>query len=378
MSSTNKKTVHVAIIGTGFIARSFALAFDSVVQTFQMKAAVCLYAVSSRTSARAAAFASRYAVTKHYDDWRQMIDDPAVDAVLIGSEDHEHYAQALYAIEAGKHVLCEKPIAMTTQECALLDKKARAAGVVNAVGFTYLANPAIALMKELLHARDLGELYSFSAHHNQDYMSDPNTLYTWRCDAERSYLGALADLGYHLVAALNYLFGMPQKLTAVRSFNVRARKDMQGKTLPVTTDNAAHAIIKYANGLSGTFQTGNIASGRKLYLRLEIHGSKGALLLNQENLNEVYVHLQDKDKRVEGYRRVLIGPEHRYYKYFCPAPGHGLGFNNFVTIQAREFLGAILDSKCKPIADLGFGLGVQRVIEAMATSSSESKWVDIA
>lgn len=378
MNPPATKTVNLAIIGTGFIARSFAFAFDTAPQTFQMPMTARLYAVSSRTRARAAAFADRYAVTKHYDDWRQMIDDPKVDAVLIGSEDHEHYAQALYAIEAGKHVLCEKPIAMTTQECEILYKKTRQAKVVNAVGFTYLANPAIALMKELLYEKALGELYSFSAHHNQDYMSDPNTLYTWRCDATRSYLGALADLGYHLVAALVYLFGMPKKLAAVRCFNVRARKDMHGKTLPVTTDNAAHAIIKYANGLSGIFQTGNIASGRKLYLRLEIHGSKGALLLNQENLNEVQVHLQDKDKRVEGYRRVLIGPEHMYYKYFCPAPGHGLGFNNFVTIQAREFLGAILDSKYKPIANLGFGLGVQRVIEAMATSSAQSKWIEIA
>ncbi len=377
MKPTDKKTINVAVIGTGFIARAFAVAFDTVAETFQLNTNVCLFAVSSRTAARAADFAARYGVVKHYGDWRKMLEDPDVDAVLIGSEDWEHYEQALFAMEAGKHVLCEKPIAMSTDECVNLVAKARETRVANAVGFTYLANPAVFLMKELIEEGKLGEIYSFSAHHNQDYMSDPNALYTWRCDEKRAYLGALADLGYHLIALLLKLLGMPESLAAMRCRSVRQRRDMQGNMLPVTTDNIAHAIIKYAGGPSGIFQTANVASGRKLYLRLEIHGSKGALLLDQENLNQVSVHLRDKDARTEGYRRILIGPEHRFYKYFCPAAGHGLSFNNFVTIQAGEFISAILDPQHKPIADLEFGLGVQRVIESMVTSAEKSSWIQV-
>ena len=375
------KNIGIGIIGSGFISRSFALSFASAPKTMNLLGdhgiTVNLAAASSHSKERAQDFASRFGVARAYDDWRQLVADDNVDAVLVGSEDHLHFAQAALAIEHGKHVLCEKPIGMSTEECEKLYKMAQDKGVVHAVGFTYLANPAMFLMKELIDSGELGEIYSFSGHYNEDYFSDPQTPYNWRCDEKRAYSGAGADLGYHLAGALIYLFGSPAKVAALRQVKVKERKDADGASKPVTTDDITNGIIKYDNGISGTFQSSRVATGRKLYQRLEIHGTKGAILLDMEDFNQLYVHLPHKNKAIEGYTRVMVGPEHKYYNYFCPAPGHGMSFNDFITIQASQFLRAIGGSGA-PIADLSFGLSVQKLIAAMARSSEAGEWASVS
>lgn len=376
------KTIHIGIIGTGFISRSFALSFATAPRIMNLLGdlglGVKLAAISSHSKTRAEEFAYRYKVDTAYEDWRQLVTDKNIDAVLIGSEDHLHFSQAALAIENGKHILCEKPIAMNTEECEKLYKMALEHNIVHAVGFTYMANPAMFLMKELIKNDKLGEIYSFSAHYNEDYFSDPDTPYSWRCDAQRAYCGAGADLGYHLAAALIYLFDQPAKVAALRQTKVKQRKDPNGNLRDVTTDDITNAIIKYDNGLSGTFQSSRAATGRKLYQRLEIHGSSGAVLLDMEDMNQLYIHLPRGNKAIEGYTRVLIGPEHEYYKYFCPAPGHGLSFNDFITIQAARFLEATCNKDVKPIADLKFGLQVQKLIAAMVVSADSSLWETVS
>ena len=376
------KTIGIGILGTGFISNSFATCFAAAPRVLDLEGELDtttkLVAVSSNTPKRAKDFAARYGVQYAFSDWRELVSHPEVDAVAIGSADHEHYPQALAALESGKHILCEKPIAMKTEECEEICEFAKKQGVAHAVGFTYLANPAVALMKKLIDGGELGEIYGFRGHYSEDYFSDPARPYNWRCDETLAYCGAGADLGYHLAGLLALLFGMPSKVAGLRQINIKERLDEKtGKPEKVTTDDLASAIFKYKSGISGTFQASRTATGRKLYQCLEVHGTKGALLMDLEDINQLYVHLPHKNKAVEGYTRVLIGPEHKYYKYFCPAPGHGMSFNDFVTIQVGEFLRSIVDEKAKPIADLDLGLQAQKIIAAIIDSSASKKWVEI-
>ena len=377
-----KKTIGIGIIGTGFISNSFAICFNSVPKVMDLEGELGmgtkLVAISSNTKQRAEDFATRYQIEHAFDDWRDLVSHPDVDAVAIGSADHEHYPQAMAALENNKHILCEKPIAMNTEECINLCDFAKENKLANAVGFTYLANPAVHLMKDLIDSGELGEIYGFRGHYSEDYFSDPALAYNWRCDSSLAYCGAGADLGYHLAGLLVFLFGLPTKIAASRKINIKQRLDEKNnKMREVSTDDIANAVLKYKNGISGTFQATRTATGRKLYQCLEVHGSRGALLMDLEDLNQLLVHLPHKNKQVEGYTRVLIGPEHKFYKYFCPAPGHGLSFNDFVTIQVGEFLRSIVDKNAKPIADLVLGLKVQRIISSMIDASDRKEWIDI-
>ena len=378
----NKK-LGLAITGTGFISTAFAVAFKAAPKVLDLEGelglGIELVGVSSRTQKRAEDFASRYGVANAFDDWKTMIADERVDVVAIGSEDHQHYEQGMFALEHGKHLLCEKPIAMKTEECEKLYKFAQEQKVAHAVGFTYLANPAVFLMKDLIESGELGDIHSFRGHYNEDYFSDPAMPYNWRCDATRAYCGAGADLGYHLAGLLCMLFGLPSKVAALRHTNIKERLDeATGKMREVTTDDITNAIIQYKSGISGTFQASRTATGRKLFQCLEIHGTKGAVLLDLENLNQLLVHLPHKNPQLEGYTKISIGPTHKYYKYFCPAPGHGMSFNDFVTIQAAEFLRSIVDKNAKPVADLGLGVQAQKMISAMVEASSTRKWVGVS
>ena len=177
-----------------------------------------------------------------------------IDLVLIGTRDHQHFAQAMEAIAAGKHFLCEKPIAMTLEECERLYKEVQNKSCRHAVGFTYLANPLIPLLKRLIQDGSLGEIYSFSGFANEDALGDPKSPYTWRSDNKLSCYGTSADLGYHFLAQLLYFFGDPAEVIACREIGVKRRKDGQGKMREVNTDGVINAVIRYANGISGNFQ----------------------------------------------------------------------------------------------------------------------------
>lgn len=378
----SRKTIGVGIIGTGFISNTFAICFNAAPQVMDLESELelttKLVAISSNTKQRAEDFATRYKIEHAFDDWSELCAHPEVDAVVIGSADHEHYPQAMAALENGKHILCEKPIAMNTAECVKLCDMARERRMANAVGFTYLANPAVFQMKDLIESGELGEIYSFRGHYSEDYFSDPNRAYNWRCDSSLAYCGAGADLGYHLAGLIAFLFGLPSKVAGLRKVNIKERLDKSsGKMREVTTDDIANAVLKFDSGISGTFQATRTATGRKLYQCLEVHGSKGALLLDLEDLNQLYVHLPNKNQAIEGYTRVMIGPEHKFYKYFCSVPGHGLSFNDFVTIQAGEFLRSIVDKNAKPVADLEHGLKAQKIIAAIIDSDATKKWVAI-
>ena len=339
-------------------------------------------------------FKKRFNFTKGYVRWEDLVADPDVDLVVIGSPPNLHFPQAKMALGKGKHLLVEKPVAMNTAECKELCDIAKKNNLSTAVGLTYLANPGMFLARELINEGKLGQIFSFNGHFNEDHLSSPELPFHWHCDAEIAGLGATNDLGYHITGKLICLFGLPNRVVGYRQTKVKERKDAKsGKMRQVTSDDMASAVIEYddykGSALSGTWQVSRVATGRDQFIHLEVNGSEGSLILDMENMNHFRLYLREEDKRLQGFRRIMLGPMHKNYSRFCPAAGHGLGFNDFIVIQNGHLLGEITGAKSgdtenegsvepyKAIADLDMAWQIQKVIDAIAESSKEERWVEI-
>lgn len=379
------KKVGVGIIGAGYISCAHAIAFNSAAAIMEPNASVNFVAACSPFADELAGFKKRFNFTKGYENWEDLVTDPEVDLVVIGSPPNLHYAQAKMALEHGKHLLCEKPVAMNAEECEELYKIAKKNKLSTAVGLTYLANPGMFLARELIAEGKLGQIYSFNGHFNEDHLAYPELPWHWHCDEQIAGYGATNDLGYHITGKLITLFGVPDRLVGYRQTKVHERKDAKtGEMRKVTSDDATSAVIEYDNGITGTWQVSRVATGRDQFIHLEVNGSKGSFILDMENMNHFRLFLRDKDERLEGFRQVMIGPGHKNYSRFCPAAGHGLGFNDFIVIQNGHLLGEIAGTAeqeggapYKTIADLELAWQVQKVIDAIAASSDQEKWMEV-
>ncbi len=377
------KKLGIGIIGAGYISCAHSIAFNSVAAIMEPQMDVEFAAACSPFPEELAGFKERFNFTTGYADWRDLVKDPAVDLVIIGSPPNLHYEQAKLALENGKHLIAEKPVAMHATECKELYDIAKKNNLVTAVGFTYLANPGMFLARELIAEKKLGQIYSFNGHFLVDDFAYPEKPYHWCCDEKIAGYGTTNDLGYHIVAKLMTLFGLPAHVVGCRQTKVKQRMDKDGNMRDVTSDDLASAILEYENGISGTIQVSRAATGRDQFIHLEVNGSEGSFILDMEDMNKISVFLRDEDKRLEGFRQIMVGPEHKNYSRFCPAAGHGLGFNDFLVIQNGLLLGEVAGTKhengepYKAIADLEMAWKVQKVIDAIATSSDTEKWVDI-
>lgn len=381
------KRIGIAVIGAGYISCAHAIAFNSVSAIMQPNVSIEFVAACSPFPEELAGFKKRFNFTKGYENWEDLVTDPDVDLVVIGSPPHLHYTQAKMVLEKGKHLLCEKPVAMNATECKELYDIAKKNELSTAVGLTYLANPGMFLARELIAEGKLGQIFSFNGHFNEDHLAYPELPWHWHCDEKIAGYGATNDLGYHITSKLITLFGSPNRLVGYRQTKVKQRKDAKsGEMRQVTSDDMASAVIEYDSGITGTWQVSRVATGRDQFIHLEVNGSNGSLILDMENMNHFSLYLRDEDERLQGFRRIMISHSHKNYSRFCPADGHGLGFNDFIVIQNGHLLGEIAGTPegpdgsgetYKAIANLEMALKVQKVIDAIAESSDNEKWIEV-
>lgn len=365
------------LIGTGFMGRAHTVALSGVGAVFsEIEAPVCeLLADTSDERARTAATALGFA--RSTSDWRALVRDPKIDVVDICTPNHLHREMALAAIEAGKHVYCEKPLALDISEARDIAAAARRAGVHHLIGFNYICNPMLAVARDMIAAGELGEVYSFRGRYLEDYMSDPQSPYTWRCKRELAGSGALADLGSHLVSMARFLLGGIKRVNGdIRTIH-RQRKDPATQQLrDVENEDIAYAMVEFASGASGTFDISRIATGTKCGLGFRIFGTKGSLVFDQERMNELAFYSGGDARGRRGYRTILAGPEHPDYANFCPAPGHGLGINDLKVIELRNLIRAISKGE-SAYPDFQEGFEVQQVMEAIERSHAAGQWVEV-
>jgi predicted dehydrogenase len=368
--------IGIGMVGYAFMGRAHSGAWRTVARAFpDVPLKPRLAAVSGRDKAAAQAAADRLGWADVETDWRALIERDDVQLIDISVPGDLHAPIAIAALEAGKHVLCEKPLANTLGEAEAMAAAADAAypgGARAMVGFNYRRVPAIALARRFIAEGRIGALRHVRAVYLQDWLADPDASMTWRLEAERAGSGALGDLGAHIVDLARYLTG--EEITGISAVSAtftehRPLADGSG-TGTVTVDDAVVFIARLGeSGALASFEASRTAPGRKNGLRIEVNGSAGSLVFDLERLNELEFFSVTDNPDSAGFRRILVTePGHPYISAWWP-PGHVLGWEHTFIHQARDLLTAIAEGK-QPEPSFADGLYVQRVLDEVQKSSA--------
>ena len=376
-------TIGIGVIGYAFMGRAHSQGWRSARSFLRPALEPELVALAGRDAEAVADVARRFGWKDTETDWRALIERDDVHLVDICTPGDSHAEIAIAALAAGKHVLCEKPLANTLAEAeamAAAAERARANGVRSMVGFTYRRVPAIALARKLVADSRIGEIRHVRAQYLQDWLTDPHAPLTWRLQVERAGSGALGDIGSHIIDLTQYVTG--ERIVGV---SATARTFVPERPLPepdghrtgkVTVDDAVAFLARFSGGAMGTFEATRMANGRKNALRIEINGSRGSLAFDLEELN--VLRFYDGTAGGEaGFTRILVTePEHPYLAGWWP-PGHLLGYEHGFAHQAADMLNAIAEGT-DPEPSFADGLAVQRVIGAVqASAARDSVWTPV-
>ncbi|WP_106816477.1 Gfo/Idh/MocA family protein [Microbacterium timonense] len=380
---TTTPPLRIALIGTGFMGRMHTQAWRTAPRFFDLPRAPRPVLLVGRRPEATAEAADRWEWPEHTTDWREAVDRDDIDAIDICTPGDTHAEIAVAALAAGKHVLCEKPLANTVAEAQDMTDAATAAdaGVIAMCGFSYRRTPALALARELIAQGRIGEIRHVRAQYLQDWLSDADAPHTWRLDRARAGSGALGDIGAHSIDTAQWLTG--QDIAAVsattRTFvTSRPRRSaVEGlggvaadttDRLPVTVDDAAAFTARFDGGAFGVFEATRMATGRRNANRIEINGDRGAIAFDFERMNELEVYDAAADV-AQGFRRVQVTEaQHPYAGAWWPA-GHGLGYEHLFTHQAVDFVRAIAGEI--PVSpSFADAAQVQRVLAAVEQSAA--------
>ncbi|MFJ7125545.1 Gfo/Idh/MocA family protein [Streptomyces sp. NPDC098101] len=379
-------TLGIGLIGYAFMGAAHSQGWRTVGRAFDLPLRPVLAAVAGRDAGAVRAAARQHGWAAAETDWRALIARDDVHLVDVCTPGDSHAEIAVAALEAGKHVLCEKPLANSVAEAeAMAAAAARAGerGQVAMVGFNYRRVPALAHARRLVAEGRLGALRHVRLSYLQDWLVDPDFPLTWRLEREHAGSGALGDLGAHIVDLAQYLAGEPLVgVSAQLETFVRERPLLVGMSAgphasggaghgPVTVDDAAVFTGRLASGALATFEASRMAPGRKNALRLEINGERGSLAFDLERLNELSFHDHTEPAVTAGFRRILVTePGHPYLEGWWP-PGHTLGYEHTFAHQARDLVTAIATGTA-PAPSFADGLQVQRVLAAVEESAAKN------
>ena len=371
------KTIGIGLVGSGFMGRSHAHAFRAAPGVFELPLRPVLEMLADVNADAAATAAATLGFARSTGDWQALVADPAVELVDITTPNTLHLPIALAAIEAGKPVYCEKPLAPNAADAKRMVDAAERKGVKTAVGFNYLKNPMVALAREIVESGEIGQVVSFRGIHAEDYMTDPQAPWTWRLDKTGGH-GVVADLGSHIISIARAIVGPIESLVGQIETVTKARP-LVGSTemRAVEVDDEARALVRFASGATGSLEASWVKAGRKMTLAFEITGSKGTIEVDHERFNELKLFTVGGAKGREGFKTILAGPDHAFYKEFCPAPGHQLGFNDIKTIEVMALIRSLAGGP-KFMPDFREAWEIQRVVDAIVISASQKRWIDIA
>jgi predicted dehydrogenase len=390
---TEPPRLRVGMVGYGFMGAAHAQAWRTAHRFFDLPLTPELTAVAGRNEHSVAAAAHRLGFSSIETDWRALVERDDIDLIDICTPGDTHPEIAIAALGAGKHVLCEKPLANSVAEAREMADAARAVaarGVFGMCGFSYRRVPALALARRFVAEGRLGEVRHVRAQYLQDWLSDENTPFTWRMDRSKAGSGALGDIGAHVVDLAQWVTGSTiEGLSAVLRTFVAERPvggefsglgghgDAHGEKRSVTVDDAAAFTARFAGGALGVFEATRFALGRKNGIRLEVNGSTGSVFFDFEDMNVLQYYDGTDDAEARGFRRIIVTEaEHPYLAGWWP-PGHGLGYEHAFTHQVVDLVRAIGAGE-QPTPSFDDALQVQRVLATVEESAADrSAWHDI-
>ena len=374
--------VGIGMLGYAFMGKAHTNAYKKIPYMIYPPPAVPkLVAIAGRDEAAVKEAALRYGYEGYYTDWRKMLADPRVQLFDNAGPNNLHAEPCIAAAEAGKHILCEKPMARSREEAQAMLNAVKKTGVKHMVSFNYRFVPAIRQAYELIKSGDLGDIYHFRAVYLQEWIADPNFPLVWRLDKKTAGSGALGDLGAHIIDLGRFLVGEPASVMALTKTFIKQRPLPGGiGSGIVEVDDAFEAIIEFENGAIGTLEASRFCPGRKNYEMFEINGSKGSIRFNLERLNELEVFWKDAPvKETQGFTDVLVTEAyHPFWSNWWPH-GHIIGWEHTFVHEIAHLLDAIVNNK--EVAPYGatFEDGYRNAVicDAIVQSSLEGRRIAI-
>jgi predicted dehydrogenase len=369
--------IRVGIVGTQFMGRAHSNAYLRVGTFFELPAAPIMRAACDVNPADLDAFCERFGWKSQETSWEKLVARDDIDLIDICTPNALHMPVAVAAAKAGKHVFCEKPIAMDAEEARQMLEAARTADVRHMVAFNYRRVPAIALAKQMIEDDKIGRVFHFNAVYYQDWLVDPAFPYVWRHDKKVGGSGAHGDMNAHTVDLARFLVGEIEAVCGAEEVFIKERDLPSGKgTGTVTADDALFFLARFHEGALGTFMATRFATGRKNFLRLEIFGSEGSLVFNLERLNELEYYSRSDAGTEQGFRNIVVTEAaHPYIDLWWP-PGHIIGWGHTFVHEVGDLLTAITNKE-DVSPDFYDGMRCQQVLDAAARSAAEQRWVAI-
>ncbi len=384
--------LNIGLIGYRFMGKAHSFGIDAAPFFFKNGITPVKKVICGRAEHLVKQAAEEFGWEEYSTDWEKVVNRKDLDVIDIATPTNLHRDIALAAIKAGKHVFCEKPIALSAEQSKEMLEAAEKAGIIHMLGHNYRRVPAIALAKKMIEEGRLGKIYHFRGVYLQDWIMDPGFPLTWQLDKKTAGAGPHADLNSHVVDLARYLVGETDKVIGMQETFIKKRpKASVGETLntmltadgkagtefgDVTVDDTTAFLAKFKNGATGTFEASRFAGGRKNYERIEINGSKGSLVFNFERMNELEYWTNEDDIEVQGFRTIMVTEGcHPYISAWWPA-GHVIGYENTFVNEFADFFKCIKDNtKAQP--DFHDGWKNSQVLDAVAKSIVTLTWENV-
>lgn len=372
-----KQTLGVAIIGSGLMAKAHTMAWRNLQAVYgNISHDIRLVILADATEELARAGADQFGYAEWTTSWEEAVNHPDVDVVDIVTPNWLHKDVAIAAARAGKHMWCEKPLALTADDAREMTEAAEAAGVVTLVGFSYLRNPAVLHALSLIKAGEIGRPVSFSAAFAIDAMTDPATPFTWRQDRALAGTGALGDVGAHIIAIGQMLVGEITSVDALSSITVAERPlpsgafgygekaDQDAPLRAVENDDVTMFLAAFDSGAIGMFEASRVSAGRSYDLSFTVTGTKGAIRFDQQRMFELQVRLASDPEGSTGFRHLQVGPGHGDYGVLWPVPGINISIHDLKFFEAHDLVEAI-NTHTDTWPDFRAGWRVETIIDAV-------------
>lgn len=386
-----KPHLNVGLIGSGFMGQAHADAFRRAGMLYRdlpLRPRLAMLADADEAMAERAA--ARFGFERFTADWRRLVEDPQIDVVDITTPNDLHFDMAMTAIEAGKHVYCEKPLTVSLDEAAALEEAARRRGVHTMVAFNNIKTPAALLARQLIERGDIGKPTRFRGWFDQGFFNDPELPWSWRCSRKHAGSGSLGDLGSHVVSVAQFLMGdIEQVVGSAQTFFADRPQAGAGSgygaaalrgasRLRVENEDQFQSLVRFSSGAGGTIESSRIAAGKVFGVYWEVSGTQGTLVMDGERFNELKVARFGDPKSDRGFKTLLAGSQVPQFSAFFgfDFAGGGLGYFDVKVIEVHDLIVGIAGNEgCFP--DFRFGLANQRVIDAMERSARTGAWTTV-
>ena len=386
------ETMNVAMIGGGFMGKAHAMAYAAMPMFFWPAPAIPHRKVVVDVSDDAAETArARFGFDEASSDWRAVVNRPDIDVVDICTPNNVHAEIAIAAARAGKHIICEKPLARTVEEARAMAEAVREAGVIHMVAFNYRRTPAVALAKKYIEEGRIGRILNFRGTYLQDWSADPDGPLSWRFQKKIAGSGSTGDIGTHVVDLAHYLVGPIAQVNSITTTYNKTRPFQQGgvdklgaaeksqgaERGEVDVDDELMSMLRFENGAIGSLEATRNAYGRNNFITLEIHGTQGSIHFNYERRDELQVMFADDPADARGFRTVYTGPAHPNGQALWPIPGLGIGYSETKIVECHDFFHAIKTGR-QPSPNFDDGLLTELVADAMLRSGETGQWEQVA